>query len=157
MSKAIIIAIIAIIIILIILGAYLLLSGSSKTGSAGNTQNSNTTTAGKTFDIQGMKVEIEKEGSGVAAKNDDNVTVNYVGTLADGKKFDSSYDRNAPFTFQLGKGRVIKGWDLGVVGMKVGEKRKLTIPPDLAYGAAGFLTIPANATLTFEVELLKIN
>jgi len=72
--------------------------------------------------------------------------------------FDSSISRNAPFTFKLGQGRVIKGWDLGVVGMKVGEKRKLVIPPQLAYGANGFPpVIPANATLTFEVTLLKIN
>ena len=156
MSKIVILVIVVIVIILIALGAYVMLTGSN--GSLSNDQGTpENTTAGKTYDVQGMKVEIIKEGTGVGAKNGDNVTVHYVGTLADGKRFDSSVDRNAPFTFMLGNGRVIKGWDLGVVGMRVGEKRKLVIPPDLAYGAAGFLTIPASATLTFEVELLKIN
>lgn len=111
------------------------------------------------FEIQGMKVEILKEGAGDAAKSGDLVTVNYVGTLTDGTKFDSSIDRNQPFQFTLGENRVIQGWELGVLGMKAGEKRKLTIPPELGYGAqgAGGGVIPPNATLIFEVELLKIN
>lgn len=99
----------------------------------------------------------ETVGTGDAAVNGKKVTVNYVGTLTDGTKFDSSYDRNQPFTFTLGAGEVIKGWDQGVVGMKVGGKRKLTIPSGLAYGDAGVPgTIPAGATLIFEVELLKV-
>ena len=154
MSKAILIIIIVIVVLIaVIWGIYFLVATPGSNiipQEQNNNQNSN-------MDIQGMKVEVLKEGSGTAAKNDDNVTVHYTGMLADGKVFDSSIDRNAPFTFQVGKERVIKGWDLGVVGMKVGEKRKLTIPPALAYGATGFLMIPANATLTFEVELLKIN
>ena len=154
MSKAILIIIIVIVVLIaVIWGIYFLVATPGSNiipQEKNNNQNSN-------MDIQGMKVEVLKEGSGTAAKNDDNVTVHYTGMLADGKVFDSSIDRNAPFTFQVGKERVIKGWDLGVVGMKVGEKRKLTIPPALAYGATGFLMIPANATLTFEVELLKIN
>ncbi len=82
--------------------------------------------------------------------------MNYVGTLIDGAKFDSSYDRNQPFTFNLGKGEVIQGWDLGVVGMKEGGKRRLTIPSSLGYGAQGAGdAIPPNSTLIFEVELLK--
>jgi FKBP-type peptidyl-prolyl cis-trans isomerase len=110
------------------------------------------------YDIQGMKVEILKEGTGAEAKSGDKVTVNYVGTLENGKKFDSSIDRNQPFSFTLGENSVIQGWELGVAGMKIGEKRKLTIPPELGYGnqAVGG-TIPANSTLVFEIDLLAIN
>ncbi|MEO6575687.1 MAG: FKBP-type peptidyl-prolyl cis-trans isomerase [Polyangiaceae bacterium] len=97
-------------------------------------------------------------GTGAAAKTGDNVTVHYVGTLADGKEFDSSKKHGKPFDFPLGQGRVIKGWDQGVAGMKVGGKRKLTIPPSLAYGPGGHPpVIPPYSTLTFEVELLGIN
>ena len=104
-----------------------------------------------------MKTEDLTIGTGAEAINGKSVTVNYVGTLVDGTKFDSSYDRNEPFTFTLGTGEVIKGWDQGVLGMKVGGKRKLTIPADLGYGAAGAGgAIPPNATLIFEVELLKV-
>jgi FKBP-type peptidyl-prolyl cis-trans isomerase len=107
---------------------------------------------------QEMKTEVLKEGSGEAVKNGDMVTVHYTGTLENGTKFDSSVDRETPFSFKLGVGQVIEGWDLGVLGMKVGEKRKLTIPPDLAYGDAGAgNVIPPGATLIFEVELLGIN
>ena len=95
-------------------------------------------------------------GDGAEAVKGEVVSVNYRGTLANGKEFDSSYGRG-PFSFPLGAGRVIQGWDEGVAGMKVGGKRKLVIPPDLAYGERGAGgVIPANATLTFEVELLKV-
>jgi len=91
-------------------------------------------------------------------KAGDEVSVNYTGTLEDGTKFDSSLDRGEPFTFTLGAGQVIKGWDQGLLGMKVGEKRKLTLSPDLAYGKNGFPpVIPPNAKLIFDVELISIN
>jgi FKBP-type peptidyl-prolyl cis-trans isomerase len=96
-------------------------------------------------------------GAGKEAKAGDSVTVHYVGTLTTGAKFDSSRDRGEGFRFKLGAGQVIKGWDQGVAGMKVGSKRKLTIPPDLAYGAPGYPpVIPPNSTLVFEVELLEV-
>lgn len=104
-----------------------------------------------------LQMETMKPGTGAEANAGQRVTVHYVGTLTDGKKFDSSRDRGRGFTFTLGKGEVIKGWDQGVAGMKVGEVRKLTIPPDLAYGARGFPpVIPPNSTLVFEVELLGL-
>jgi FKBP-type peptidyl-prolyl cis-trans isomerase FkpA len=105
-----------------------------------------------------LKIETLKAGSGAAAKAGDRVTVHYVGTLTDGKKFDSSRDRGEGFRFALGQGQVIQGWDMGVAGMLVGELRRLTIPPEMGYGKRGFPPdIPANATLVFEVELLKVN
>jgi peptidylprolyl isomerase len=104
-----------------------------------------------------LKITILKEGTGEGADNCDKVTVHYTGTLENGKKFDSSLDRGTPFPLTLGEGEVIKGWDLGLIGMKVGEKRKLVIPAELGYGEAGSPpVIPANATIIFEVEMLKI-
>ncbi|MFA6105147.1 MAG: FKBP-type peptidyl-prolyl cis-trans isomerase [Patescibacteria group bacterium] len=104
-----------------------------------------------------LKIEVIKEGAGEKAQNGKSVRVHYTGTFEDGKKFDSSVDRDEPFEFVLGSGMVIKGWDLGVVGMKVGEKRKLTVPYNLAYGEEQYGPIPAKSTLFFEVELLGIN
>jgi FKBP-type peptidyl-prolyl cis-trans isomerase len=106
--------------------------------------------------ISGLQYEILKAGTGAEAKAGQMVSVHYVGTLTDGKKFDSSRDRGEPFQFKLGAGQVIKGWDEGVAGMKAGELRKLTIPASIGYGARGAGgVIPPNATLIFEVELIS--
>ena len=105
----------------------------------------------------GLQYQDETEGTGAEAKAGDTVEVHYTGRFKDGKKFDSSVDRGQPFSFPLGAGRVIKGWDEGVAGMKVGGRRKLIIPPELGYGKRGAGgVIPPDAELTFEVELLKI-
>ena len=106
--------------------------------------------------MESLKKEDVVVGTGTEALSGHMVTVNYVGTLDNGQKFDSSYDRKEPYTFQLGAGVVIKGWDLGVAGMKVGGKRILTIPPELGYGSNANGPIPANATLHFTVELLEV-
>lgn len=104
-----------------------------------------------------LEWETLAEGEGDMAVPGRSVTVHYTGWLTNGTKFDSSHDRVQPFTFRLGAGEVIKGWDEGVEGMKVGGKRKLTIPPKLGYGRFGSPpVIPGNATLVFEVELLKV-
>ncbi len=104
----------------------------------------------------GLNIEDIQVGSGPEVKSGDTVTINYKGTLTDGTKFDSSYDRGTPFTTQIGVGQVIKGWDEGVIGMKVGGRRRLTIPPDLAYGDQDVPGIPPNSTLIFELELLAV-
>jgi len=105
----------------------------------------------------GLKFTDDLVGTGTEAQKGKTVSVHYTGWLTDGTKFDSSRDRNTPFSFPLGQGQVIKGWDEGVAGMKVGGKRTLTIPPELGYGARGAGgVIPPNATLKFEVELLDV-
>ncbi|KKS11077.1 MAG: Peptidyl-prolyl cis-trans isomerase [Parcubacteria group bacterium GW2011_GWB1_41_5] len=104
-----------------------------------------------------LKIEILEKGNGAAAKNGDTIVVHYIGTLENGTKFDSSLDRGRPFSFVLGAGQVIAGWEQGILGMRIGEKRKLTIAPELAYGEAGAgNAIPPNATLIFEINLLEI-
>lgn len=119
---------------------------------------SSTVTAVTTSTMDKLQIVDVVVGTGAEAKNGDTVSVNYTGTLLDGTVFDSSLKPGrTPFEFQLGVGQVIKGWDEGVLGMKIGGKRKLTIPPDLAYGAQGAGgVIPPNATLKFDVELLGV-
>jgi peptidylprolyl isomerase len=126
-------------------------SGSSSTGAAAMTDENIVTTP------SGLKYVDIVEGTGEMPKKGQTVEVHYTGTLEDGRKFDSSRDRNQPFDFPLGAGRVIKGWDEGISSMKVGGQRKLIIPPDLGYGSRGAGgVIPPNATLIFDVELLEI-
>ena len=113
---------------------------------------------GYTTTASGLQFLDEKVGDGTEAKSGNNVEVHYTGTLKNGKKFDSSRDRNEPFSFPLGRGKVIKGWDEGVAGMKEGGKRKLVIPANLGYGERGAPpAIPPNSVLLFDVELLKVH
>ena len=105
----------------------------------------------------GLKYYDSKVGDGEAAKAGQSAEVHYTGWLTNGKKFDSSRDTNKPFAFPIGEGKVIKGWDEGVAGMKVGGKRKLIVPPALGYADSAQGAIPANSTLKFDVELLKLN
>lgn len=113
-------------------------------------------TAPKTEAVSALKSEDLQVGNGAEAAAGKTVTVHYTGWLTNGTKFDSSVDRKQPFSFKLGAGQVISGWDQGVAGMKVGGKRRLTIPPQLGYGARGVGPIPPNSTLVFEVELLGV-
>ena len=118
--------------------------------TASNSESSETITT-----PSGLQYQVLQEGKGKVAKAGQTVSVHYTGWLTNGKKFDSSVDRDEPFEFALGASQVISGWDEGVAGMKIGEKRKLTIPSDLGYGARGAGgVIPPNATLVFDVELL---
>jgi FKBP-type peptidyl-prolyl cis-trans isomerase len=113
----------------------------------------------KDITMNDVKIEILTEGAGVGAKIGDEVVVNYAGSLVDGKEFDNSFKRGQPFPVTIGAGQVIKGWEIGLQGIKVGERRKLTIPPQMAYGdrEVGNGLIPANSTLIFEVEAVSIH
>ena len=156
------IIIIGISVVAIMVASYLILENDNK--KINNNQNNNNemnqeNTSNENQEKADLEIlaEILKEGSGQAAKTGDKLTVHYVGTFENGTKFDSSVDKGIPFEFVLGVGRVIQGWDFGVVGMKVGEKRKLIIPYQLAYGEEGQGPIPPKANLIFEIELLGIS
>lgn len=115
-----------------------------------------TDAAGPSGRVERLIVDDIIIGDGEEVGNGDMVTVNYIGTLENGQEFDNSYERGTPFTFTLGEGRVIDGWEQGVAGMKVGGQRILVIPPSLGYGSNGAGPIPGNATLVFAVELLSV-
>ncbi len=138
----------------------------AKVGKNTTNNNNNVAQAGKKMTrikmASGLEYEIVRDGDGASPKKGDLVTVHYTGWLNDngqeGKLFDSSHKRNQPFQFYIGMGQVIKGWDEGVMGMKIGEKRRLYIPAALGYGARGAgAVIPGNADLIFDVELIKVN
>jgi len=119
-------------------------------------KNLNVNTSPQSQSQNGLKIEILKEGEGRQITSGETAVVNYSGRLITGQEFDSSYKRGTPFSFVLGKGEVIRGWDMGILGMRVGEKRRLTISPELGYGNRDLGVIPPNSTLVFEVELLEI-
>lgn len=138
-------------VVVIVAILVLVLKLSQNSGSTASNQPSPSPTPAVGLSITDVKV-----GTGAEAVAGKTVTVNYVGTLTDGTKFDSSIDRGQPFSFTLGAGQVIKGWDEGVAGMKVGGERKLVIPPSLGYGDTAQGTIPANSTLDFDITLLDV-
>jgi FKBP-type peptidyl-prolyl cis-trans isomerase len=137
--------------VLVGLVALALLAGCSSAAPSTATQGGKPVTT-----PDGLQYTDDQVGTGAVAEAGKNVSVHYTGWLMNGTKFDSSRDRGQPFTFSLGAGRVIKGWDEGVAGMRVGGKRTLIIPPDLAYGSRATGPIPPNSTLKFEVELLDV-
>ena len=158
MNKPLVIGLIAIIIL--VGGVYYFTRADQAGDGVSNSSTAGLSSAetSESFGILNMNIEILREGTGKEAKAGDRATVNYVGSFEDGTKFDSSVDRGQPFTFILAEGSVIQGWELGVEGMKAGEKRRLTIPPELAYGEQGAGgVIPPNATLIFEIDMLAVN
>lgn len=151
MDKKIIAVVLAIAVI--ILGTIYFMNSGDNTS---NTNTSNPTNSPAATEETTLKIEDVEVGTGVEVKSGDTITAHYTGTLTDGTQFDSSVGKT-PFTTQIGVGNVIQGWDQGIVGMKVGGKRKLTIPGSLAYGERGSPpVIPPNATLIFDIELLEV-
>jgi FKBP-type peptidyl-prolyl cis-trans isomerase len=156
-NLATILSVIILVIAILAIGVYFFNQNTKNQETNMNQQNQDEQN-NQTSVVQEIKIEIIKEGEGEAVKSGDQITVNYVGTLEDGTVFDSSIERGQPFPFTVGMNSVIQGWEIGVLGMKVGETRKLTIPPQLAYGERGVSgVIPPNSSLIFEISLLKIN
>ena len=151
-------AVIAIILALGLMVGYILAQSGTKKSSGPDTSAPTKVTGDGVKTDSGLNYWEIRVGNGEVAKEGSRVRVHYTGWLANGRKFDSSVDAGKPFDFRLGNGEVIKGWEEGVAGMKVGGKRQLRIPPDLAYGASGTPdgTIPPNATLIFDVQLLGV-
>lgn len=151
MGRKIFFAVVFSLIVLLCVFFLILISAPSDTP-----QNTTEQTQKPTQSSEKLVVEDIEEGEGTAVKSGDAVVVHYKGTLTDGTEFDSSYTRGEPFETLIGTGAVIQGWDEGIVGMKKGGKRKLIIPPELAYGQQGQGSIPPNSTLIFEVELVDL-
>jgi FKBP-type peptidyl-prolyl cis-trans isomerase len=151
-----ILIVLGVLVMILIIGGVMVLSGATGGGAGASPSPSSTPKITQTAVSKDLQITDITVGTGAEAVAGKKISVNYIGTLADGTKFDSSYDRNQPFEFTLGTGQVIAGWDQGVAGMKVGGKRKLVIPPSLGYGAQANGSIPANSTLTFEVELVAV-
>ena len=149
MTKAVVYVIIAAIAVAAVL--FVVLRGGGSTPGPSAAPGTEVTTP------SGLKYVDEVVGTGASPRAGQSITVHYTGTLEDGSKFDSSVDRGQPYTFNIGTGVVIKGWDEGIMTMKAGGKRRLIIPPALAYGSVSRPKIPANSTLIFEVELLSVN
>ena len=143
--------IIAVVIAVVVVGV--LIGGGLVGGLFTSSNKTQDTSMQQAAQVQSKDIVVGTGDIAVAGKQ---VTVHYVGVFSDGKKFDSSIDRGAPFTFKLGAGEVIKGWDIGVEGMKVGGKRILVVPPSLGYGEKDYGPIPGNSTLIFEIQLLGI-
>jgi FKBP-type peptidyl-prolyl cis-trans isomerase len=139
-----------------LLGAYLLAGAGASCTTKNDSIAEKPMTQETNTAVTTLKIEDIKVGTGQTPAQGDKIVVHYTGWLTDGTKFDSSKDRNDPFTFTLGVGQVIKGWDQGFAGMKEGGQRKLTIPSELAYGQRNMGPIPPNSTLIFEVELIKV-
>lgn len=151
MNKYVILGILAVIIFLLATYTLLVPQNNSSNDTIELSEEANMANQGK------LIIEDIEEGTGEAVvEAGDDIVVHYHGTLTDGTVFDSSVDRGEPFQTQIGVGQVIPGWDEGILGMKVGGKRKLTIPPNMAYGEQGAGSIPPNSTLIFEVELIEI-
>lgn len=146
-----------ILVFIILLGVFVFVMFSPKAKDITSKKDNQNTAMENTTGQDPLVVEILKEGTGDSAISGDTVTVSYVGTLTDGTEFDKSIGRgDGTFSFKLGEGMVIRGWEEGILGMKIGEVRKLTISPEYAYGNRAIGNIPANSTLIFEVEMFKI-